>query len=91
MAFPLAIRYPKLIRPGTRLDAMAANFDIGLTLLELCGTSYPAEYARRLPGSSLVPLLKGGSTALRKAHYYRFFQHHMAVPGHVASRVVTLR
>lgn len=91
MAFPLIIRYPPLVRPGSRVDALVASFDVGLTVLDLAGAAYPETYAARLPGSSLVPLLRGGARGLRTAHYYRYFQHHAAVPGHVAVRAGGLK
>jgi arylsulfatase A-like enzyme len=79
MAFPLIIRHPPLVRPGPRVDALVASFDVGLTVLDLAGAAYPARYAAHLPGSSLVPLLRGGAHGPRTAHYYRYFQHHAAV------------
>ena len=91
MAFPLIIRYPPLVRPGSSVDALVASFDVGLTVLDLAGAAYPERYAARLPGSSLVPLLRGGTHGPRTAHYYRYFQHHAAVPGHVAVRAGGLK
>ena len=91
MAFPLIIRYPPLVRPGSSVDALVASFDVGLTVLDLAGAAYPERYAARLPGSSLVPLLRGDTGGPRTAHYYRYFQHAAAVPGHVAVRAGGLK
>ena len=38
-----------------------------------------------------MPLLRGGTYGPRTAHYYRYFQHHAAVPGHVAVRAGGLK
>ncbi|MBV9084184.1 MAG: DUF4976 domain-containing protein, partial [Acidobacteriaceae bacterium] len=52
---PLALRYPRLIKPGSVCDKMALNLDIAPTMLELAGVKHPA----RIDGRSLVPLLEG--------------------------------
>jgi N-acetylglucosamine-6-sulfatase len=52
---PLLMRYPKLIKAGTRLDPMVLSLDLAPTLLELGGVPLPAG----LHGRSLVPLLAG--------------------------------
>ena len=52
---PLLVRYPRLVRPGTTIDAMALSIDLAPTAIELAG----AKTDHRLDGRSLVPLLKG--------------------------------
>jgi N-acetylglucosamine-6-sulfatase len=52
---PLVMRYPKLIKAGTKIDAMALNIDLAPTLIELAG----APAIEGVHGRSLLPLLKG--------------------------------
>jgi arylsulfatase A-like enzyme len=52
---PLAVRYPRLIRPGEASEKMALNLDITPTLLELAGLKVP----EWMQGRSLVPFMKG--------------------------------
>jgi N-acetylglucosamine-6-sulfatase len=54
---PLLVRYPRLIKAGTVLNAFALNIDVAPTLLELAGVAAPAA----TEGRSLVPLLKRSS------------------------------
>lgn len=58
---PLIIRYPKLIRAGSRIDAMALGIDLAPTLLELARTKPAAP----MNGRSLVPLLEKRKTPWR--------------------------
>jgi len=55
---PLIIRYPKLIRAGSRIDAMVLGIDLAPTLLALTDTKPAAP----MDGRSLVPLLEGRNT-----------------------------
>ncbi len=60
---PFFVRWPKKIRPGTKIDRIAAHIDVLPTLVELTGID-PAKSARRhkpLDGVSLQPLLTGES------------------------------
>ena len=52
---PLLIRYPPLIKPGTRPASFALSIDLAPTLLQLAGVPLP----KGLHGRSLVPALKG--------------------------------
>src|SRR5204863_681436 len=56
---PLLMRYPKLIKPGTKIDQMVLNVDLAPTLIKLGGAK-PIEGEH---GRSLVPRLKGESPA----------------------------
>jgi len=66
---PLIIRYPKLVRPGSRIDAMALGIDLAPTLLELAGT----KPATPINGRSLVPLLTGKKPAWRNSMLIEYF------------------
>ncbi len=52
---PLLMRYPRLIKAGTKPAELVLNLDLSSTLLDMCG----AEIGARLQGRSTVPLLKG--------------------------------
>lgn len=68
---PLLVHYPRLVAPGTVVDAMALNLDFPATILELAGTPLPWSQH----GRSLVPLLRGGVPAdWRREFYYENFQ-----------------
>ena len=52
---PLLMRYPKLVRAGSKPTQMALNIDLAPTVLELAGVRAPAS----MQGQSLLPVLKG--------------------------------
>lgn len=54
---PLLVRYPPMIRAGTRVNDLALSIDIAPTILELGQTPIGAQ----IQGRSLVPLLTGGT------------------------------
>ncbi len=66
---PLIIRYPKLIRAGSRIDAMTLGIDLAPTLLELADTKPAAP----MNGRSLVPLLEGRKTAWRTSFLIEYY------------------
>ncbi len=66
---PLLVRYPRLIKPGSRLDPLALNIDLAPTLLELAGIVAPSN----MQGRSLVPLLKGDTKGWRTSFLIEYF------------------
>ena len=69
---PLIIRYPKLIRGGTKIDAMALSIDLAPTLLEIGGAG-PTD---KIHGRSLVPLfhmLRGEKPEWRSSFLIEYF------------------
>lgn len=60
---PLLVRWPKGIKPGTKVPQIAAAIDLLPTLADLCGI--PAKTAKKLDGISLKPLLMGNENRLR--------------------------
>jgi N-acetylglucosamine-6-sulfatase len=66
---PLLMRYPKLVQPGMKVDALALNIDIAPTFLAAAGVPVPAE----MQGLSLLPLLSGASSQVRSAFLAEFF------------------
>jgi arylsulfatase A-like enzyme len=70
-------RWPAQLKPGRRVDRIAANIDLAPTLLDLCGVAKPASV--KFDGHSLAPLLRGD--AVDWPDRLLFFQWHRgAVP-----------
>jgi arylsulfatase A-like enzyme len=69
---PMLVRYPRLVRAGSRAGQMVLNTDIAPTFLELAGISVPPA----MQGRSLVPLLKGEeSRPWRKDWLYEYYEY----------------
>jgi arylsulfatase A-like enzyme len=67
---PFLVRWPAVIKPGTRSDAMALNVDFAPTFLAAAGLPIPAE----MQGRSLLPVFNGRIPPdWRKAMYYRYY------------------
>ena len=67
---PFLVRWPKVIRPGTRSEALALNIDFAPTFLELA--ALPA--APDMQGRSLLPLFRGRLPSdWRTSMYYRYY------------------
>jgi arylsulfatase A-like enzyme len=79
LRMPFLVRWPGVIKPQTRSDAMALNVDFAPTLLDAAGMPVPAE----MQGRSLVPVF-GGRTPpdWRTSMYYRYYHD----PGHHNTR-----
>ena len=81
---PFLISYPKLIKKGTKTNALVQTIDFASTLLDLTGIKQPAD----LQGESLKPILTGDKNKVREElyyHYYEFPQPH-AVKRHYGIR-----
>ncbi len=69
---PMAIRYPRLIRPGLAPSEMALNIDLSPTVLELAGIKVPDW----MQGQSLVAFMKGAPPASwRKDWLYEYYEY----------------
>ncbi len=66
---PMIMRYPKLIRGGTKIDAMVLGIDLAPTLLEIGRT----RTAGKIHGRSLVPLLRGEKPEWRSSFLIEYF------------------
>jgi N-acetylglucosamine-6-sulfatase len=55
MKIPMLMRYPKKIKPGTKIEQQALNIDLAPTILELAGVEAP-DY---MQGESMVKLFDG--------------------------------
>ena len=63
-------RDPKLLKPGTKIPALAANIDIAPTFLALAGAPIPST----MQGKSLVPVLKNPKAKVRTELFCEYFQ-----------------
>lgn len=69
---PLLIRYPKQIKPGTRINALTQNLDFAETFLDFAGIDIPED----MQGKSLKPLLEGGDNdKFRNSLYYHYYDY----------------
>jgi len=76
---PFLVRWPAVIRPGTRIDAMGLNIDFAPTFLDAAGLPPSAD----MQGRSLVPVLHARTPRdWRTAMYYRYYHD----PGHHNTR-----
>jgi arylsulfatase A-like enzyme len=67
---PFVIRYPGVIKPGTRVEKIVSNIDWAPTLLDMTKTTIPGD----IQGKSFAPLLMGKDTPWRKAAYYHYYE-----------------
>ncbi|UYQ95340.1 sulfatase [Chitinophaga horti] len=70
---PFVVRYPGVIKPGTKVDQLMSNIDWAPTMLDIAGVKPPAE----IQGRSFMPLVKTGSKNpdWRKAAYYHYYEY----------------
>ena len=70
---PFLVRYPEMIRAGTRTDAIINNVDYGPTMIELAGGTIP-EY---MQGESFKSILETGEEPedWKQSTYYRYWMH----------------
>ncbi|MDQ8209639.1 sulfatase-like hydrolase/transferase [Coraliomargarita sp. SDUM461003] len=58
---PSAIKWPKVIQPGTQLTEIVSTLDIATTLIDVAGATPPAEM--KADGHSFLPVLEKGAAA----------------------------
>lgn len=67
---PFIIRWPGVVKPGTRFTEFIQNIDYAPTFVEMAGGTIP----EGLHGRSLVPILRGESPPdWRKSVYYHYY------------------
>ena len=67
---PFLVRWPAVIKPGTRSDALALNVDFAPTFLDVAGLAPSAD----MQGRSLLPILRGRAPSdWRTSMYYRYY------------------
>ena len=70
LRMPFLIRWPAVIKAGSRSDAMALNVDFAETFLDAAGLPVP----NTMQGRSLMPVLRGRVPAdWRTSMYYRYY------------------
>ncbi|MGB0743957.1 MAG: sulfatase/phosphatase domain-containing protein [Opitutales bacterium] len=86
-AMPFLIRWPGVIEPGTRSEALIQNIDYAPTFLEIAGVEIP----HTVQGRSLLPVLKNGGKVpedWREGLYYFYtgeLDHNVAAHDGVAT------
>lgn len=60
---PLIVRWPSVVQPGTKSDALVSSVDVLPTLLDMVGGAVPQD----LDGKSFLPVLQGVSATHRDA------------------------
>lgn len=72
LAMPFIIRWPGVVKPATRSEALIQNIDYAPTFLEAAGLPIPTD----IQGRSLLPVFKNNSISppdWRKAIYYAYY------------------
>ncbi len=67
---PLFVRWPGVVKPGSRCDEPVITVDFYPTLLEMAAAQRPARQA--LDGQSILPLLRGAGGLQREAIFWHF-------------------
>jgi len=68
---PLLVRYPKEIKPGTKIDKLVQNLDFAPTILDYAGVKTPDD----MQGMSFRKLVSGKSSEWRDAVYYTYYEY----------------
>ncbi len=68
---PLLIRYPKEIKPGTKIDKLVQNLDFAPTFLDYSGVTIPED----IQGESFRNLVSGKTSEWRDAVYYTYYEY----------------
>ncbi len=86
LRFPLIVRWPGVVAPGSSNDDLVLNLDLTSTLLEIAGVSPQGN----MQGRSLKPLLEGTHPAdWRTSFYYRYYLSHFQTEPHHGVRTRT--
>jgi arylsulfatase A-like enzyme len=68
---PLLVRYPKEIKPGTKIDKLVQNIDFAPTFLDYAGVKAPSD----MQGESFRRLVSGQTDKWRDAVYYTYYEY----------------
>ncbi|WP_372846494.1 sulfatase [Pontiella sp.] len=83
---PFLIRWPGVVKPGSRPQELIQNIDYAPTFVDVAGAELPAD----VQGVSLVPVLKGEAREWRKSVYYAYYEEgEHNVPQHFGVRTQT--
>lgn len=69
LSMPFLIRWPGVIQPKSRPQAMIQNIDYAPTFLDIIGAAIPAA----MQGKSFLPALKNPEAPVRDAIYYAYY------------------
>ena len=68
---PLVMRWPGVIKPASKSDAIVSNLDFAETFLDAAGVAVPAD----MQGRSMMPVLRGQVPSdWRKSFYYHYYE-----------------
>lgn len=67
---PMVMRYPGVIKPGSKINASILNLDLAPTLMEIGNAKIPND----VQGKSFLPLLKHEPYKQRTAMYYHYYE-----------------
>ncbi len=82
---PFLIRWPGVIKPGSRPEQLIQNIDYAPTFMEIAGLEVPAE----VQGRPLLPLFAGETAGWRTSLYYAYYElGEHAVPQHFGVRTM---
>jgi arylsulfatase A-like enzyme len=65
------VRWPEVIKSGSKNNQMVQNLDYAQTFLEAAGVTAPDD----MQGESLIPLFKGDTANFRDAVYYHYYEY----------------
>jgi arylsulfatase A-like enzyme len=68
---PLMVRWPNIIKAGSKNTKMVQNLDFAQTFLEAAGIKPPSD----MQGESLIPIFKGKGSNFREAAYYHYYEY----------------
>jgi arylsulfatase A-like enzyme len=68
---PLLVRYPKEIKPGTKIEKLVQNLDFAPTFLDYAGADIPED----MQGESFRKLVSGETGQWRDAVYYTYYEY----------------
>ncbi|MCG8580123.1 MAG: sulfatase, partial [Bacteroidales bacterium] len=68
---PLLIKYPNVIKAGSKINKLVQNIDFAPTFLDYAGVDIPND----IQGASLKPLLAGDTENWRDALYYTYYEY----------------
>ena len=71
LSTPLLMRYPKEIKPGSKVNDMVLNLDLAPTFLDYAGIEKPAD----MQGESFREIVAGKDTDWRDAIYYHYYEY----------------
>lgn len=70
MRAPFIMRYPGVIKPGTKLNQLVSNVDFAPTFLALSGLQIPSA----MQGRSFANIVKDPTAKFRDAVYYHYYE-----------------